>query len=148
MLSLHPPAMWSRFAFALPLFAIAACDSQGDGYAVEVLSVEEVILDERGLPGLAFDIRNTGALPIYALRAEVTLEPPFSENVDVAHETQITYPVEPGASVVIEVPLPSRASHDAYDCYRYVVAGSDGAEVPDGESSRLALHEEFDGTCR
>ena len=135
-------------AALLSVLALPACDSRGDDYAVEVLSVEEVILDERGLPGLAFDIQNTGALPIYALRVEVTLEPPFSENVDVRHETQITYPVEPGDSVVIEVALPSRASHDAYDCYRYTVAGSDGAEIPEGQSGRLALNEEFDGTCR
>ena len=132
----------------LSVLALPACDSRGDDYAIEVLSVEEVVLDERGLPGLAFDIQNTGALPIYALRVEVALEPPFSENVDVRHEAQITYPVEPGASVVIEVPLPSRASHDAYDCYRYVVAGSDGTEIPEGESGRLALNEDFDGTCQ
>ncbi len=132
---------------ALPL-VLAACDSGSTGdYAVEVASIEEVILDERGLPGLAFDVRNTGALPLHFLTVTVSLEPQFSEEFDVEHEVQRTVPLAPGGSDLFEVPLPSRASHDAYDCYRYAITGSDGAEAPAGESRPLALSERFGGTC-
>ena len=127
---------------------VAACDSVGapTEYDAAVLSVSEITYDDRGMPGLAFEVENTGALPLYFLSVIVRPEPELSPNNDVAHEAQLTSPVESGRVTTIEVALPSRASHDDYDCYRYVVTGSDGDMTPGRGPVEFYL--EDPGTCR
>ena len=126
---------------------LAGCDGGLDpSYAVEVLSVTETRYDERGTLGLAFEVANAGSHPLYYLEVTVVPAPPPRPNAIVHHAAQAVAPVEPGATVVIEVPLSGWASHDDYDCYRYDIAGFDEQDRG-GPQLDAALYERYGGTC-
>ena len=125
--------------------AFAGCDAAADAdYRLEVVSATEVAYDDRGMPGLAFAVRNAGSLPVYGV--QVTVRPlPFDLSEHAAQRAGP--PLAPGAVDTVRVPLPSRASHADYDCYTYVVSGSAGPPVP-GTVTRAAFEERSEGTCR
>ena len=104
-----------------------------------MLSIAESAYDERGTPGLAFVVENTGSLPIYSLDVQV-LPRPFN---NVTHSTQLLHPVAPGGVDTLDVPLTTRRSHNDYECYEYILSGSDD----DPETRRVNLYREEPGTC-
>ena len=130
---------------ALVALVFAGCDATDDAdpYRLDVLSATEIAYDARGLPGLAFAVQNTGALPVY--NVTVTVRPlPFNLSEHAAQRDGV---LAPGAVDTVRVPLPSRASHADYDCYTYAVGGSAGPPVP-GTVTRAAFSERDAGTCR